>query len=264
MTKSPLAGKSPETRNILIGAFGCLLAVVVIAAIIGAIFMGGGILSDQPLLKRDSGDSVAEIENDALELLADEEVGQENRGEIQSGQEIEAEPVVLEVNQVFGEGYANFEWKGFLEITAGEGVSPAQLEAGEVHFDLILDLGEGLFQGEAEGDLAGKEFLHEENGQFTVNGIEGLITPDPEGSGFVLVGGGTLNLSLKMEESYTDGAGTTHFYQREDSFSAPVEISGRLFLINATWELDLRGAMDNGTQSFNLQCQECPVGSWEP
>lgn len=264
MSKSPLAGKSPATRNVLIGAFGCLLAVVVIAAIIGAIFLGGEVLSDRPLLKRESADQMVEIENDALDLLFEEEVEQEEGGEVQAQQEIETEPVMLVVDRVFQEGYANFEWLSFLEITAGEGTSPAQLEAGEVRFDLILDTGKGTFRGGASGDLSGEEFLHTESGQFTVSGMEGLIAPAPEGSGFVLVGGGMLNISLKMEEYYTDGAGKTHFYQRDDAFSTPVEISGTLKLLNSTWELDLRGAMDNGTQSFNLSCRDCPVGTYQP
>ena len=264
MSKSPLAGMSNSTRNVLIGAFGCLLAVVMIAALIGAILVGGAALSDQPLFEMGSVEQVAENEKNALDLLADEDIGQDEGNPVQSELENETTPVVLEVDQVFEEGYANFEWLSFLEITAGEGTSPAQLEAGEVRFDLILDTGKGFFRGEASGDLFGEELLHTESGQFTVSGMEGVTTPDPEGSGFVLVGGGMLNLSLKMEEYYTDGAGKTHFYQREEAFSSPVEISGTLMLLNSTWELDLRGAMDNGIQSFNLSCRDCPVGTYQP
>ncbi len=264
MSNNLLAGKSKSTRNVLIGALGCLLAVIVIASIIGAIFMGRAIISDQPLLGRISVDQVAEIENNALDLLAEEDIGGDEVDSGQSELKNKTEPVVLEVDQVFEGGYANFEWLSFLEITAGEGTSPAQLEAGEVRFDLILDTGKGFFRGEASGDLFGEELLHTESGQFTVSGMEGVTTPDPEGSGFVLVGGGMLNLSLKMEEYYTDGAGKTHFYQREEAFSAPVEISGTLMLLNSTWELDLRGVMDNGIQSFNLSCRDCPVGTYQP
>ena len=264
MSKSPLAGKSPATRNVLIGAFGCLLAVVVIAGIILMILFGGAVLSDQPLLERVSVEQVAEIENNALDLLAEEDIGQDEGDPVQSELENETTPVVLEVDQVFEEGYANFEWLSFLEITAGEGTSPAQLEAGKVRLNLTLDSGKGIFRGGASGDLSGEELLHTENGQFTVSGMEGLITPDPEGSGYLLAGAGTLNLSLKMEEYYTDGAGKTHFYDRKEVFNAPVEISGTLMLLNSIWELDLRGAMDNGTQSFNLSCRDCPVGTWEP
>lgn len=264
MSKSPLAGMSNSTRNVLIGAFGCLLAVVMIAALIGAILVGGAALSDQPLFEMGSVEQVAENEKNALDLLADEDIGQDEGNPVQSELEFETAPFVLEVDQVYEEGYANFEWLSFLEITAGEGTSPAQLEAGEVFLNLTLDIEKGTFRGEASGELAGEELLHTESGQFTVGGLEGLISPDPEGSGFVLVGGGTLNLSLKMEEYYTDGAGKTHFYEREDSFSAPIEFSGKLRLLNTAWELDLMGTMNNGTQSFTLSCKECVVGTYEP
>jgi hypothetical protein len=189
MSNSPLGGKSNSTRNILIGASGCLLALVMIAGIFLMILIGSAVLSDQPLLENISVEQVAEFENNALDLLAEEEIGQDEGDPVQSELDNETAPVVLEVDQVFEGGYANFEWLSFLEITAGEGTSPAQLEAERVRFDLILDTGKGTFRGESSGDLVGEELLHTASYQFAVSGIEGLIAPDPEGSGYVLVGG---------------------------------------------------------------------------
>jgi len=160
-----------------------------IAGIFLMILIGSAVLSDQPLLENISVEQVAEFENNALDLLAEEEIGQDEGDPVQSELDNETAPVVLEVDQVFEGGYANFEWLSFLEITAGEGTSPAQLEAERVRFDLILDTGKGTFRGESSGDLVGEELLHTASYQFAVSGIEGLIAPDPEGSGYVLVGG---------------------------------------------------------------------------
>ena len=178
-----------------------------------------------------------------------------------SGSEF-ADVVLHPVGDLAG-GYANIEWKEFLHIAAGNGYSPAQAETRSVYFDLTIDLGEGIFTGSAKGDLSGQEFLHKEDGSFTIIGISGTVAENTSGAGYILEGTGSVNCQIEMVENYTDGAGNQYTYQRADEFSGQVDISGRLNLFSSTWELTLRGLFDNGTQSFHLNCMDCPVGVWE-
>lgn len=66
-----------------------------------------------------------------------------------------------------------------------------------------------------------------------------------------------------MTEGYSDGI-SQYQYQRTDSFQSPILITWKLVLWNSTWELDLTGTMDNGTQSFSLNCRDCVLGTGEP
>jgi hypothetical protein len=220
------------------------------------------IFSDPP-----SDEIYSEEEGSAIDLLGSEDIDSNQDGENQQSggmedSESEFAGVILEIADNFDGGYANLEWKKFLYIEAGNGYSPAQAEASPVYFDLKLDLGEGRFSGSASGNLAGQEFLHKEKGNFSITDIIGKLTENPQGPGYVLEGKGTLYCEIEMEETYTDGAGKSYTYNKFGTFSEQVDITGKLMLFNSDWELNLRGHLDNGTQSFNLNCRDCPVGTF--
>ena len=272
MTKSPTSGQSTSTKTILIGAFGCLLALfmigMIIIAIVGVQIFSGDGLNIKNIVSRSSDDVYTEEEGSAIDLLGSEDIGSGDEIENQqssSGQDSGSEmtDVVLQAAEQFEGGYANFEWKQFLHIEAGDGYSPAQAEAKPVYFDITIDLVLGNFSGSAQGDLSGQELLHQEHGNFTVTDIIGTLTENPQGPGYVLDGKGTVNFQIEMTEAYTDGAGNQYTYQRSDAFSGQIDITGKLMLISSVWELNLMGHLDNGTQSFNLYCRDCPVGTWE-
>jgi hypothetical protein len=269
MAKSPLSGKSTSTKTILIGVFGCLFAVFLIGLIMAGIFGMRILRGEGPKLNipisRSSDDESTEVEGSALDLLADDSIEADENQQTDLTEEsgsIFANVVLHPVGELAG-GYANLEWKKFLHIVAAEGYSPAQAESRSVFFDLTIDLGEGKFSGFAEGNLSGKEFLHEETGKFSLKDISGTVVENSSGSGFKLEGTGTVNCQIEMVQNYTDGAGNQYTYQRADEFSGQVDLTGRLDLFNSTWELTLMGYFDNGTQSFNFNCRECPVGTWE-
>ena len=272
MTQSPASGQSTSTKTILIGAFGCVLAVfmigMIILGIVGFRMLSGDGFDISNIVNRSSDDVYIEEEGSPLDLLGSENVDSEDDKDNQpsggmqdSGSEFAG--IVLQAAEEFEDGYANLEWKQFLYIEAGNGYSPAQAEASSVFFDLKFDLGEGYFSGSAQGDLSGQELQHQEKGNFSITDISGELAENPQGSGYVLEGKGTVSCQIEMKETYTDGAGKQYPYQRSDSFSGQVDLTGKLMLLNNTWELDLSGRLDNGTQSFHLNCIDCPVGTWE-
>jgi hypothetical protein len=161
-------------------------------------------------------------------------------------------------------GYASLEWEDFIHIVAAEGYSPAQPYTRVVMMDMIFNLKGGTFSGSVSGDLHGKEFRHEEWGSFTVSGITGTIKENPQGSGYLLDGTGQLDIQVRMEETYTDGAGKNYFYENEDQFSSPIQIEGRIMLLNVTWELDMNGRLDDGTKRFSFNTNDLELGTWQP
>lgn len=85
-------------------------------------------------------------------------------------------------------GYASLQWEELLFIEAAPGYSPAQGETRNVNYDLNLDINAGTFLGSAWGQLSGKEVTHQELGEFTVTGIQGMIVEDQAGPGYLLEG----------------------------------------------------------------------------
>ncbi|MFO8036062.1 MAG: hypothetical protein R6U57_05500 [Anaerolineales bacterium] len=161
-------------------------------------------------------------------------------------------------------GYASVEWENFIHIAAAEGYSPAQPYTRAVMMDMIFNIKGGTFSGSVSGDLHGKEFSHEEWGSFAVSGITGTIKENPQGSGYLLNGTGQLDVQVRMEQTYTDGAGKAYFYEHEDQFSSPIQIEGKIMILNVTWELDMNGRFDDGTKSFSVNTNDLELGTWQP
>lgn len=161
-------------------------------------------------------------------------------------------------------GYASVEWKNFIHIVEADGYSPAQPYAQAVMMDMIFNLKGGTFSGVLSGDLHGEEVMHEERGSFTISSITGTIKENPQGSGYVLNGTGQLDVQVQMEETYHDGAGNPYFYEHEDQFSSPIQIEGRIMLLNKTWELNMSGRFDDGTKQFSVSIPDLELGAWEP
>ena len=192
-----------------------------------------------------------ETETDELEELTTEEKNEFSLG-------------VFIIEDTFDEAFASMEWDGFVPAPDGFGTKWHQAYADSAIFNFEIDLDEGTFTGSAAGDAYATELGWEAWGVFAVEGITGSVTENPNGSGYIFNGTGTVTLQYRMEAYLNDSTGNSVLVTNEDSAGGPVIVEGRLYVDYDTWVWSPSIHFTEGPKRFRLTCANCELWPWEP
>jgi hypothetical protein len=188
---------------------------------------------------------------------ASKPVEQENDEDVQQTQETYG---ILAIDGILPNGFASMEWDGFIPGCIRHQAS----NRGEVDFHFVYDLDASTFTGSASGDAHAQELGWEGSGAFVLEGVEGTVEQDPDGSGWKFQGQGAVQLDYRMRASCPDGSGGFYPADVSKSSGGPVEIHGDLSIVNTTWSWQLYGLFESDGQQFFLTCGDCEVGTWSP
>ena len=198
----------------------------------------------------------------------EEEVSEETEPkeseELTEEEEEESSLGVFIIEDTFDEAFASMEWDGFVPAPDGFGTKWHQAYADSAIFKFEIDLDEGVFTGSAAGEAYATELGWEAWGVFAVEGMSGSVTENPNGSGYIFNGTGTVTLQYRMEAYLNDSTGNSVLVTNEDNAGGPVIVEGRLYVDYDTWVWSPTIHFTEGPKRFILTCANCELWPWEP
>jgi hypothetical protein len=176
---------------------------------------------------------------------------------------------VIVIDDTFEGGFVTMEWDMFLPSPrAGDPYCLRhQAYAESAYFNFVFDLGQGTFAGSTSGDTQAAELGWKATGGFQVTGISGTIYHvEDDGFGdWAFEGSGEASLQFWAEAWCFDGTtppGENVLVERSESITVPVQVDGRLGVINETWTWRLNITYSTGETRFRMTCYDCDVGTW--
>jgi hypothetical protein len=200
-----------------------------------------------------------------------------------SSSEAQSEDGVIVVKGTYDNGFASMEWDRFIPAQIpGDPyciryqAASKTLEFSESpNFDMVLDLGQGIFSGSVNGNVQAKEFGWKTTGSYNLTGISGTIKRvNDDGFGdWELSGTGEATLQFYEEANCpaedAQGQPIRVIASRSETITVPVEVTGRIGTIFISGQTDAwvwrpRFTYASEEVRFSMTCFDCEIGVWTP